>query len=138
MPNKIIVPYVDEESSVFKSIKRPKISLSIYSKHLKRWIKIDNTLADTGADISVLPRNLGNLIIGNYKSGQRYKISGLSTKQASDMYIHKLTVRLGDKQFRTSFAISDSDDIPPTLGRMGGLDKFDIRYQKGKKMIINW
>jgi len=138
MPNSLIVPYADEKSSVFKTIKRPKLTLSIYSKNLKCWIKIEDILADTGADISLLPGNLGNLIIGDYKKGLRYQISGLTPKNISNMYIHQLTVKLGQRKFRARFAISNSNDIPPTLGRISGLDKFDIRYQKGKNLIIHW
>ena len=134
----MVIPYVDENSDVFKKIKRPKLALSIYSKNLKKWIRIEDFLADTGADISILPKSLGKLIIGDYKTGVRYKISGFAREKAVDLYVHKLTVRLAGKKFRTNFAISNSDDVPPTLGRFGALDKFDIRYQQGRKLIINW
>ncbi len=138
MSNKLIVPYVSEESSVFKRIKRPKLSLSIYSKCLKCWINVENVLADTGADISILPRSLGILIVGDYKNGNKYRITGLTPKNITSMYVHKLSIRLANKKVLTQFAISTSDDVPPTLGRVGGLDRFDIRYEKGEKIIINW
>jgi len=136
--NSLEIPYIDEKSDVYKNIRRPKLALSLYSRKLKRWVKIDNFLADTGADISVLPKSLGTLIVGNIKSQKKYQISGLTTNDNADMHIHKLSVKIGNKTFRTDFAISNSDDVPPTLGRIGALDKFQIIYDKGKKMVIRW
>ena len=138
MSKKLIVPYVSEESNVFKKIRRPKLTLSIFSKNFRCWVNIENVLADTGADISVLPESLGILLVGNYKKGKRYKISGLLPDNVTSMYIHQLSVRLGNRTFRTHFGISNSNDVPPTLGRISGLDKLDIRYNKGKKLIINF
>ena len=138
MPKKLIIPYVSEQSNVFKKIKRPKLNISIYSKYLRCWISIEDVLADAGADISVLPRRLGILIVGNYKNNKKYEITGLLPKTTTSMYLHKLSVRLADKKFRTTFAISNSDDVPPTLGRIGGLDNFDIQYQRGQKIVIRW
>lgn len=138
MSKKIIVPYVNEESNVFRMIRRPKLSMSIYSKHFKQWIYVKDVLADTGADISVLPESMGILMVGNYKKGERFKITGLLPQNVANMYIHKLSIRIGNKVFRTRFAISSSNDIPPTLGRVGGLDKFDIQYKRGKTMVIRF
>ena len=138
MSNSLEIPYVDEKSQIYKIIRRPKLALSIYSKNLHCWIKVENILADTGADISVLPKSLGVLILGNFKHGRRYQISGMSPNDINDMYIQKLTVRIGGKTFRTDFAISNSDSIPPTLGRVGALDKFEVIYSKGKKLVLRW
>ncbi|OQX92283.1 MAG: hypothetical protein B6D58_03565 [candidate division Zixibacteria bacterium 4484_95] len=138
MPKKLIIPYVSEQSNVFKKIKRPKLKLSIYSKYLKCWISIEDILADTGADISILPKSLGILMVGNYKNGKRYRITGLLPETATNMYLHKLSVRLADRKFKTTFAISNSNDIPPTLGRVGGLDNLDIQYKRGQKIVIHW
>ncbi len=138
MSNSVVIPYVDEESTVFKTVRRPKLDLSFYSKQMRCWVKIENILADTGADISVLPKSLGLLLIGDFKNGLRYKVSGLTPDSIDHMYIHKLSVKLGNKKFRTDFAISNSDNVPPTLGRRGALDKFEVVYQKGKNLVINW
>jgi len=135
---KIIVPYVNEESNVFRMIKRPKLSMSIYSKQFEQWIYVEDVLADTGADISVLPESMGILMVGDYRKGERFKITGLLPQNIANMYIHKLSIRIGSKVFRTRFAISNSNDIPPTLGRVGGLDKFDIQYKRGKTMVIRF
>lgn len=138
MSNRLIVPYISERSNVFRRVKRPKLSFSIYSRHLRCWINIEDVLADTGADISVLPRSLGILMVGDYRRGKRYKITGLFPKASASMYLHRLSIRIANKKFRAIFAISNSDDVPPTLGRIGGLDNFDIQYQRGKKMVIRW
>ena len=79
MPEKLIVPYVNEQSNVFRTIKRPKLKLDIYSKHFKTWVSVEDVLADTGADISVLPEGLGVLMVGDYRRGDRVKITGLTS-----------------------------------------------------------
>jgi hypothetical protein len=138
MPNSLEIPYVDEKSQLYHTIRRPKLNLSIYSRNLHCLVKVENILADTGADISVLPKSLGTLILGDFKHGRRYRVSGLTLTDVSNMYIQKLSVRIGNRTFRTDFAISNSDDIPPTLGRVGALDKFEVVYSKGKKLVIRW
>jgi len=138
LSKKLIVPYVREESNLFSNIRRPKLKLSLYSKFMKCWIKIDDVLADTGADISILPENLGILLLGNYKVGPKYEITGLLPDNISSMYIHRLSVKIGSKNIRTDFAIAGSNNVPPTLGRMGGLDKFCIHYRRGRDMVISF
>jgi hypothetical protein len=138
MSNQLVIPYITENSNVFRKIRRPRLTFSIYSKPLGSWITIENVLADTGADISVLPKGLGQLMVGKIKRGEKFKISGLVPWSTADMYMHILSIRIGGKRYRTTFAISASDEIPPTLGRIGGLDNLDIRYQKGRQIIINW
>ncbi len=135
---KIIVPYTKEKSNIFHSVFRPKVDIQIYSAVLSSWIAIDEVLADTGADISVLPKSLGVLLVGNIHNGKRYKITGLVAGATKNIYIHHLTIKLGGRKLKTKFAIAATDDVPPTLGRMDALDRLNIEYKKGKCIIISW
>ena len=52
-------PYVEEESDVLDTVKRPRIKMNALSELVSDWITIDEVLADTGADFCVLPRYIG-------------------------------------------------------------------------------
>ena len=42
------------------------------------------------------------------------------------------------KEFELPVAISDSNDVPPILGRVKGLDLFDANFLKGEKIKLRW
>lgn len=133
----ITVPYTKEESNIFERLLRPRLSVKIYSEFLSDWIAIDDVLADTGADVSVLPKSLGILLVGDIKKGKKFRITGLAG-YAKYIYLHSLMLKIGRKKFRASVALAATDDFPPTLGRMEALDKMNIEYQKGRQMVISW
>ncbi len=131
------IPYAKEESNIFENVLRPRLSIDIYSEFLSDWITIDDVLADTGADLSVLPRSLGVLIVGDIREGKKYRVTGLAG-HSKYVYLHRLATRIGRKKIKAAFAIAVTDDIPPTLGRIDALDKMNIEYQKGRRMVISW
>lgn len=137
-PPELIVPYTVEESNIFGSVLRPRVKISLYSRVLSTWITIDDVLADTGADLSLLPKSLGILIVGNIRQGKRYRMSGLISEKVRYFYLHPIKVKLGKRKFESIFAIGARDDIPPTLGRSTALDKMNIAYQKGRQLAISW
>ena len=134
---RITIPYAKEESNIFENVLRPRLSIKIYSEFLSDWITIDDVLADTGADLSILPKSLGVLIVGDIREGKKYRVTGLAG-YSKYIYLHHLTIRIGRKKIKAAFAIAVTDDIPPTLGRIDALDKMDIEYQKGRRMVISW
>lgn len=128
--SEITFTYEKEKSNIFKVIGRPRMRINIYSKFYKEWVTIDGVLADTGADISVLPKTLGQVLVGKIKNRRRYKITGLMSH--SYMYLHELSTKINGRAIRALYAIADTDDLPPTLGRKGALDKFEVTFDKGK------
>ncbi len=133
----ITIPYAKEESNIFEKVLRPRLSIEIYSEFLSDWITIDDVLADTGADLSVLPKSLGVLLVGDIREGRKYRVTGLAG-YSKYIYLHRLMTKIGRKKIKAAFAIAVTDDIPPTLGRMDALDKMNIEYQKGRRMVISW
>jgi len=135
---KLVFPYSQEESNLFESVMRPRVNLQLYSEVLSQWISIDDVLADTGADLSLLPKSLGILLVGNIRQGKRFRITGLVSTSIRYFYLHAIKVKLGTREFDSVFAIAARDDIPPTLGRIGGLDRMNIEYKKGRTLSITW
>jgi predicted aspartyl protease len=126
--------YQIERSNIFDRIKRPRILIHIYSKVFREWITIEDVLADTGADISILPKSLGIVLVGKISNRRRYKLTGMVSH--TFVYLHELRTRINGREIRGLYAISSNDDMPPTLGRMGALDKFEVTFRKGKSLSI--
>jgi predicted aspartyl protease len=53
-------PYKEEESRTFGIVKRPRMTIRIFSRTKGIWIPIKDVLVDTGADSAVLPRFIGD------------------------------------------------------------------------------
>jgi len=108
-------PYKDEESDVFGKIKRPRIKIRVFSEVTKDWEVIDEVLVDTGADFSVLPRFLGNILVSDITKGKYAEIKGVVPGVKLITYLHKLKIKIVDNEFIGHVAIADSDDVPPIL-----------------------
>ncbi len=135
MPEKIF-DYTEKESGLFGRVLRPLVAVEI--KGETEWIRIENMLADTGADISILPRDVGDLLMKDITKGKPHEVKGIVPYAKLIVYIHQLRFRINGKEFELPAAISDSNDVPPILGRVKGLDMFRCIFDSGKKMIIKW
>jgi len=105
---------------------------------LSSWVSVEEVLADTGADISVIPKSLGVLLVGDIRKGRKFRITGLVAGATKYIYLHNLKVRIGNRKFRAAFAVAATDDVPPTLGRIDVLDKMTVEYKKGRQLVISW
>lgn len=132
MPSQTFL-YKERESCIFGKTKRPLIDLYIFSETKKNWLFVADILADTGADISILPRTIGELVIQDIKEGKYLEIRGITPGAYTEVFIHDLTCKMGAVKFKAPFAIADSDDVPPILGRFKGLDLFEAVFYKGKE-----
>lgn len=132
----IEIPYKDEESKVFGKIKRPRIDFEIFSNSKRDWILIIDALADTGADMSLVPRQLGELLVEDVVKGRYVEIKGIHPSSMVIAFLHRLRAKVGDKEMLLPVAIADSNDVPSILGRVEGLDFFNANFSKGKKLIL--
>ena len=130
-------PYQEAGSDIFGKVNRPLIAIKIYSTTKNIWIPVYDVLVDTGADMSIIPRYLGNLIVEDITTGKEIKIKGFVPYSELIAYIHKIKIKLVDKEIELSVAIADSDKTIPILGRVEGIDLFDVEFQKGKFIIFN-
>ena len=135
MPRQIF-PYKEKESGIFGKTKRPLIDLHIFSEIKKGWIFLAEVLADTGADISILPRTIGESLVNDIKKGKYLEIRGITPGAYTEVFIHHLTCKIGKVIFKAPFAIADSDDVPPIFGRAKGLNLFEATFFKGRETRI--
>ncbi len=128
--------YKKRESRLFGKVLRPLIELEAYSVVTNHWLILENILADTGADISMLPKIMGEALVGDITRGKKAQIKGIVPRAGMNVYIHTLKFRLNSKQFNLPVAITDSDEVPPVLGRFKGLDLFNACFKKGKVLQL--
>ena len=130
-------PYIEKESKILGKILRPLIRIEIFSQERMDWETIDEVLVDTGADLCVIPRFLGEIIIGDITLGEYVEIKGVVPTSVLIAFVHKLKIRVAGKEFDTKVAIADSNDVPPILGRFLALDLFRLEFEKGKEITFS-
>ncbi|MCK5716322.1 MAG: hypothetical protein KAH77_02455 [Thiomargarita sp.] len=131
-------PYVEQEHPIFGKVTRPLIKLALYSERFQEWITLKKVLVDTGADISVIPLPMGQILISEIELGQPIQLGGiLSSNLMNNAFVHQIQTRIDTHIFDMSVAISTSSTIPPILGRQNGLDRFKVSFIQGKELIID-
>ncbi|RLG25864.1 hypothetical protein DRN76_02155 [Methanosarcinales archaeon] len=136
--NQIEFPYTEEESDIFGNVLRPRISLDMFSNIRDEWLPMDDVLADTGADLTVLPRFIGELLTEDITDGKYSEIKGVIPGIILVAYVHQIKVRLGNLEFEAPVAIADSNDVPSILGRVDAIDRFDANFLKGERVELRW
>src|SRR3989344_3116752 len=129
--------YKQKESKILGHILRPLVRLEIFSDNKKDWEIMDDVLVDTGADLTVLPRYIGESLMNDITLGEYVEIKGIVPTSILIAFIHKLKIKAAGKEFETKVAIADSNDVRPILGRYGALDLFNIEFRKGTNIIFN-
>ena len=128
--------YTEKGSRIFGKVKRPLIDVEVKT-FSGEWLEIKEVLADTGADISILPKNIASLIIRDVEDGKTEAIKGIVPYANLIVFLHTLTFRIQGKEFSLPVAVADSDDVPPILGRVKGLDLFSALFN-GKTVHLTW
>jgi len=128
--------YIEKDSGIFGKVKRPLITVEIRTK-AGDWLEIKEVLADTGADISIFPRNIAELAIENIEDGKTLEVKGIVPYSKLIVFIHELAFRINGKIFGLPVAVADSDDVPPILGRVKGLDIFSCTFESNK-VLMKW
>ena len=129
--------YVEKQSKILGKTFRPVIPLEVFSEIKNNWEIIDNVLADTGADISILPRFLAEPLVDDITKGQYVEIKGVVPNTVLIAFIHILKLKLNNIEFETKVALADSNDVPPILGRYKALDLFDVSFN-GKEVRFTY
>ena len=128
--------YREKESRIFGTVKRPLIDIEIFSEVDNKWYLIEDILADSGADVSVLPYNQSLLFVKNIEMGEETELMGIVPYVKITAYLHNLKMRINTEEFTAPVAIAESDDVPPILGREGAINKFSFIFDKGFELKI--
>ena len=104
------------------------MELEVYSLKLETWVFFEDVLVDTGADICLLPRHLGELIVVDISKGIFKKIRGVVPNTFLHGYIHQIKIRVDNKEFIAPVFIADAEDVTPIFGRGKALDLFIAEF----------
>lgn len=99
---------------------------------------MENLLADTGEDLTLLPSHLGELLVPDIRDAKRGAVSGIVPGRGLRIYRHRLSLRIGTRSFRGIVGIADSTAVPALLGRYQALDHFNAVYRRGKALVLEW
>jgi hypothetical protein len=131
-------PYRIGHSDLLGRIRRAILTISIFSERFHEWIEMENLLADTGEDLTLLPSHLGELLVPDIRDAKRGVVSGIVPGRGLRVYRHRLTLRIGPRSLRGTVGIADSTAVPALLGRHQALDHFTAVYRRGKALVLEW
>lgn len=120
----------EELSESFGVIKRPVAELHIKDKS-NVWRAI-NMYVDSGADISIIRRDFGELFGHDVKKGRKIELKGIG-EAIVIAYIHKMDLLVGKHEIKVEIAIAENDKVPNVLGRKIIFDIFEIQFKNIKQ-----
>jgi len=134
---KLTFPYIEKEHHIFGKITRPLVRLAFFSERFKKWLEVGQVLADTGADISVIPLPLGQILVSDVEKGIPMLVGGiLSSEMSVNAYVHRIKAQIGVHSFEMPIAVSLSSVIPPIWGRREALDRFTVSFVRGQELVL--
>ncbi|MDI6859999.1 MAG: hypothetical protein QMC85_05850 [Methanocellales archaeon] len=133
MTKKHYFPYKREPSKIFGEISRPVVEAYLETRD-GDWFQV-SPYADSGADVTLFPRSICEILGLKLKEGEKSSITGVSGEEIK-IFIHKIKIRIGDEGLEIPAAFAEREDIPYLLGRAGILDYFDIWFEKDRVCFI--
>jgi len=126
-------PYKKEPSSIFGYVYRPVVEMHLRTRE-GEWFKI-SPYADSGADITILPRSVCEILGLRLQDGQENVVTGVSGEEIK-IFIHKITIRIGGEEIEIRAGFAEREDIPYLLGRTDILNRFNILFESDKVVFI--
>lgn len=121
---RVVFPYAREKSSLLGTILRP-VARIVLNRTFPHMMYIDS-----GADITLLPHSVGKLIGLEEQSGERPdKIYGVGDSSV-EVFIRRVSMKIGKKQFSARVAWSTAEDVPLLLGRLDVFRRFRIVFDE--------
>ena len=130
---KISFPYKKEVSTIFGYIHRPVVEIYLKTKE-NQWFRV-STYADSGADITIFPKSVSNILGLKLQDGQESTVTGVGGQEVK-IFIHTITVRIGDEELEIRAGFAEREDVPYLLGRTDILTHFNILFKKDKVVFI--
>ena len=130
---KFSFPYKKEPSTLFGHIYRPVVEIYLKTKE-NQWFKV-SAYADSGADVTVFPKSIYEIIGLRLHEGQESTVKGVSGEEIT-IFIHKITARINQEELEIRAGFAEIEDIPYLLGRTDILTQFDLLFKKDQVVFI--
>ena len=130
---KISFPYKKEVSTIFGYIYRPVVEIHLKTKETQGFRV--STYADSGADITIFPKSVSNILGLKLQDGRESTVTGVGGQEVK-IFIHTITVRIGDEELEIRAGFTEREDVPYLLGRTDILTHFNILFEKDRVVFI--
>ncbi len=114
---------------------RPFVSLKLVGP--THYVLLEDVLVDSGADVSVIPRDVGEALWADITRGKYVEIQGIVPSTKLIAYLHSVKMIFGPWTFQARIAVADSNNVPPVLGRCEALDRFLVCLQNGRRVSFS-
>ena len=123
-----------EQSGTFGLIARPVARLVLKGENGREVPEI--FYVDSGADITLIPRSLGELLGFAVRDSSEIKeIKGIG-ERGVPFVLRNVTLRFNDKTLPARIAWALIEEVPPLLGRLDIFRIFNITFAKEKVTIF--
>lgn len=129
MPS-VSFPFKQERSSIFGQIRRPMAQVYIWNRKENVW-RLVNMIVDTGADYTILPKFLAQILDINLKKDCRViSTEGVGGKQSVFLAKDKVRAKIGQFERLIPLGFLNDNYIPPLLGRQEFFETFRVVFDK--------
>ncbi|MBI5700768.1 hypothetical protein HZC34_02825 [Candidatus Saganbacteria bacterium] len=122
--------WLEEYSESFGSVYRPVAE--VYMKDKSKVWRAINMYVDSGADISIMTKDHGELFGHDINKGKKIRLKGIGSGHIN-AYIHKMELLIGKHEIEVDVAIAENNEVPNVLGRKIIFDLFEIQFKNIKK-----
>nr|QNO52349.1 hypothetical protein CJELADDK_00028 [Methanosarcinales archaeon ANME-1 ERB6] len=128
----ITFPYREEQSKILGRIYRPvaRVKLKSENEWYPSWMYIDS-----GADITLIPRSVGDLLGFEVERERIVDISGVGGGNVP-VIIKEIMIDIGGGIFDARVAWALIEDVPPLLGRMDVFLIFEAIFKEWEKVVV--
>ena len=123
-------PYRKEKSSTFGVMFRPVAKVTLEDE-FDQWLYVDS-----GADITLIPLSVGDLIgLRRLKQDKLKRIMGVG-ESFVPIIVKTTSMRIGSMRFQARVAWSQVEEVPPLLGRTDVFRRFSVTFREKERVTI--
>jgi len=125
--------YKKGESKIFPEIYRPAADVDLWSTLKGKWVSVSMYI-DSGADITLIPRSMSELLGFEFNESEITGLRGVGGGMVA-VIIKKVPIRIEKHEFEVNVAWAMIEEVPYLLGQEGVFDRFNVNFKKTDKII---
>jgi len=92
-------------------------------------------IVDSGADITIIPRSLGDFLRLSFSGEKIHEIRGIG--EGTIPYIIKsIEIKIGNYRIKSRIGVALIEEVPLILGRLDIFDNFNIEFRQKDRLTI--
>jgi predicted aspartyl protease len=124
--------FTKENSSSLGIVYRPIVKVGL--RDAKGELFELSVLVDSGADITIFSRRIGDIMGIDVEKGNEKIFRGIVGELIA--YVHKIPISINDREVETRVAFALSE-VPNLLGRLDIFKNFEISFRKEDDLCFN-